>query len=218
MEWFSCKVDDRSKVVGGAQRIETPDGYVFLLSLESGLVYMHSIWVPTDDDLQQYPHVFFTSPDIRDASVLDHGITPALLEEVQPEADYSLLKDSMFDQFGDCHQRVVHHWDIFWDSSLQRLGSTLFILIFIRAILLRKIGSHSGHILDGNLNKLSKTVTRLLPGTVPQHDYLKKHVKSWNHVFNISRRNEPVAKDTNRNLAITRFLGLVTVISATKCN
>ena len=64
MEWFNCKVDDRSNVVGCAQRIETPDGYVFPLSIESGLVYMSSIWVPTDDDLQQHPHVLFTSPDI----------------------------------------------------------------------------------------------------------------------------------------------------------
>ena len=75
MNLFNCKMDDRSKVVGSAQRIETPDGYVFPLSIESGLVYMHSIWVPTDDDVQQYPHVFFTSPDIWVASVLDHGIT-----------------------------------------------------------------------------------------------------------------------------------------------
>ena len=60
----TARVDDRSKVVGGAQRIEAPDGYVFPLSIESGLGYMHSIWTPTDDDLQQYPHVFFTSPDI----------------------------------------------------------------------------------------------------------------------------------------------------------
>ena len=29
--------------------METPDGYVFPLSIESGLVYMHSIEVPTDD-------------------------------------------------------------------------------------------------------------------------------------------------------------------------
>ena len=104
MEWFNCKVDDRSKVVGGAQRIETPDGYVFPLSIESGLVYMHSIWFPTDDDLQQYPHVFFKSPGIWDASVLDHDITPALLEEINQEADDSLVKDSIFDEFGDLHQ------------------------------------------------------------------------------------------------------------------
>ena len=43
MEWFNCKVDDRSKDVGGAQIIETCNGYVIPLSIESGLVYMHSI-------------------------------------------------------------------------------------------------------------------------------------------------------------------------------
>ena len=43
MEGFNCKVDDRSKVVGGVQRIETFHGYVIPLSIESGLVYMHSI-------------------------------------------------------------------------------------------------------------------------------------------------------------------------------
>ena len=107
MEWFNCKVDDRSKVVGGAQRIETPDGHVFPLSIESGLVYMHSIQVPTDDDLQQYCHVFFTSPDIWDASVLDHGITPALLDEINQEADDSLLQDSILDEFGDLQQQAV---------------------------------------------------------------------------------------------------------------
>ena len=64
MEWFNCQVDDRSKIVGGAQRIETSERYVIPLSIESGLVYMHSIRIPTDQDLQNYPHVFFTSPDI----------------------------------------------------------------------------------------------------------------------------------------------------------
>ena len=41
MEWFNCQVDDRSKIVGGAQRIETPEGYVIPLSIETGLVYMN---------------------------------------------------------------------------------------------------------------------------------------------------------------------------------
>ena len=43
---------------------------------------MHSIRIPTDQDRQNHPHVFFTSPDIRDASVLDHEITPSLLEDI----------------------------------------------------------------------------------------------------------------------------------------
>ena len=53
MEWFNCKVDDRSKVVVGAQRIETSDEYEIPLSIESGLACMHSIRIHTDNDLQQ---------------------------------------------------------------------------------------------------------------------------------------------------------------------
>ena len=89
MEWFNCKDDDRSKVVRGAQRIETSDEYVIPLSIESGLVYIHFIQIPTDNDLQQYPHVFFTSPDTWDASVLDHGITPSVFDEINQESDDS---------------------------------------------------------------------------------------------------------------------------------
>ena len=87
---------------------------------------MHSIWVRSDDNIQQYPHVIFTSPDIWDGSVLDHGITPALLGEIQQEADDSLLKDSIFDEFGDLHQRVVQHLDIFWDSIPTEIGEHTF--------------------------------------------------------------------------------------------
>ena len=32
--------------------------------------------------------------------------------------------------------------------------------------------------------------------TIPHHDYLKKHSQSRNPVFNIPRKNEPVATDT----------------------
>ena len=80
MEWFNCKVDDRSQHVGGTQSIQTSEGYVIPLSIEYGLVYMQSMRIPTDHDLQHYPHVLFTSPDIWDTSVLDHGIPPSLPE------------------------------------------------------------------------------------------------------------------------------------------
>ena len=53
MEWFNCQVDDISKIVGGAQQIETSEGYVIQLSIESGLVYMHTIRIPTDLDPQK---------------------------------------------------------------------------------------------------------------------------------------------------------------------
>ena len=59
---------------------------------------MHSI---TDHDLQNYPHVLFTSPDIWDTSVLDHGIPPSLPEAINPPSADSLLPDSNLDAYRD---------------------------------------------------------------------------------------------------------------------
>ena len=107
MEWFNCQVDDRFKLVGGAQRIKTSEGYVIPLSIESGLVYIHSMRIPTDRDLQNYPHVFLTSPDIWDTSVLDHGIPQSLLEDINQHSDASLLQDPIFDAYGEPHHRDI---------------------------------------------------------------------------------------------------------------
>ena len=160
MEWFNCQVDDRSKIVGGAQRIETSEGYVFPLSIESGLVYMHSIRIPTDQDLQNYPHVFFTSPDIWDASVLDHEITPSLLEDINKHSDDSLLQDSIFDEYGDLHHRAIQTLNIFCDLPSLPSGSPSPMLPCMTAILLKRIGKHSDPILVGNLSKSSRIPTR----------------------------------------------------------
>ena len=126
MEWFNCKVDDRSKVVGGAQRIETSDGYVIPVSIESGLAYMHPIRSPTDKDLQLYPCVFFTSPDTWDASVLNHDITPSLLEEINQANDTSLLQDSMFDEYEELLHRPIQQLNIFWDLHATESGEHTF--------------------------------------------------------------------------------------------
>ena len=193
MEWFNCQVDDRSKIVGGAQQIETSEGYVIPLSIESGLVYMHSIRIPTDQDLQNYPHVFFTSPDIWDASVLDHEITLSLLEDINQHSDDSLLQDAIFDEYGDLHHRAIQTLNIFCDLPSLPPGEPI---------------THA-HLHDSNpaeedwkslrpgfgwqseqVIKDTYQVTSRFGDTIPQHDYLKKHFKSRNPVFNIPRRNE----------------------------
>ena len=159
---------------------------------------MHTIRIPTDQDLQNYPHVFFTSPDIWDASVLDHEITPSLLEDINQHSDDSLLQDSIFDEYGDLHHRAIQTWNIFCD--LPSLPP----------------GEHNTHTHLHDSNSAEEDWTTLRPyfgwqseqvikntfkvtsrfgGTIPQHDYFKKHFKSRNPVFNIPRRNEPVATD-----------------------
>ena len=199
MEWFNCQVDDRSKIVGGAQRLETSEGYVIPLSIESGLVYMHTIRIPTDQDLQNYPHVFFTSPDIWDASVLDHEITPSLLEDINQHSDDSLLQDSIFDEYGDLHHRAIQTLNIFCDLPSPPSGEPLTHAYMHDSnpaeedwkSLRPYFGWQSEQVI-----KNTYQVTSRFGGTIPQHDYLKKHFKSRNPVFNIPRRNEAVATDT----------------------
>ena len=199
MEWFNCQVDDRSGIVGGAQRIETSEGYVIPLSIESGLVYMHSIRIPTDQDLQNYAHVFFTSPDIWDASVLDHEITPSLLEDINKHSDDSLLQDSIFDEYGDLHHRAIQTLNIFCDLPSLPSGEPLTHAYLHDSnpaeedwkSLRPYFGWQSEQVI-----KNTYKVTSRFGGTIPQHDYLKKHFKSRNPVSDIPRRNEAVATDT----------------------
>ena len=150
MEWFNCQVDDRSKIVGGAQRVETPEGYVIPLSIETGLVYMHPIRIPTDQDLQMYPNVFFTSPDIWDPSVLDHEITPSLLEDINQHYCFknpSLMNMVIFTT------GLFRPWIYSVTSLLYLLGSPPPLLTCMTALLLKRIGNLSDPILVGSLNK-----------------------------------------------------------------
>ena len=70
MESFGLIVDDRAQSNGGTQCIVTTKGYVVPLHIREGLPYV-DMTVPTDDDLDRYPHVFFTSDTPWDPSVLD---------------------------------------------------------------------------------------------------------------------------------------------------
>ena len=160
---------------------------------------MHTIRIPTDQDLQNYPHVFFTSPDIWDASVLDHEITPSLLEDINQHSDDSLLQDSIFDEYGDLHHRAIQTLNIFCDlPSLPSGEPTTHASLHDSnpaeedwKTLRPYFGWQSEQVIKNTYKVPSR-----FGGTIPQHDYLKKHFKSRNPVFNIPRRNEHVATDT----------------------
>ena len=172
---------------------------------------MHSIRIPTDQDLQNYPHVFFTSPDIWDASVLDHEITPSLLEEINQHSDDSLLQDSNFDEYGDLHHRAIQTLNIFCDLPSLPSGELL-----THAYLhdsnpaeedWKSLRPYFGWQSEQVIKNTYKVKSRF-GGTIPQHDYLKKHFKSRNPVFNIPRRNEAVATDTS----VTHQLSMMAVL------
>ena len=72
-EWFHNTCDDESHHVGGKQVMTFFDGYATLLEYRSGLLYMSLLGKPTDQDLDQYPHVLLMSPHEWDPSLLDYA-------------------------------------------------------------------------------------------------------------------------------------------------
>ena len=96
LEWFKTNVDEKSVKVGGTQLITTLDGYSVPLLIKDGLAYATSLGKPTDQDMDTYPHVFFTSPDEWDPSVLDHD--PPHLDGLDPsQVPDQPFGDPMFD-------------------------------------------------------------------------------------------------------------------------
>ena len=155
---------------------------------------------PAPQQVHQHSQdVFFTSPDIWDASVLDHEITPSLLEDINQHSDDSLLQDSIFDEYGDLHHRAIQTLNIFCDLPSPPSGEPLTHAYMHDSnpaeedwkSLRPYFGWQSEQVI-----KNTYQVTSRFGGTIPQHDYLKKHFKSRNPVFNIPRRNEAVATDT----------------------
>ena len=56
IEWYTNTVDDKSVQVGGQQMIVTIDGYSIPLVCKGGLMYLEVLGIPSDKDLQTYPH------------------------------------------------------------------------------------------------------------------------------------------------------------------
>ena len=115
LEWFKTHVDEKSIRVGGTQLITTLDGYSVPLLIKDGLAYATSLGRPTDHDMDSYPHVFFTSPDEWDPSVLDHDPPP--LDGLDPSQVLDQpFGDPMFDAYGDFNERIIANLNILLDA------------------------------------------------------------------------------------------------------
>ena len=196
LEWFKTHVDEKSIKVGGTQLITTLEGYSVPLLIKDGLAYATSLGRPTDQDMDTYPHVFFTSPDEWDPSVLDHDPPP--LDGLDPSQVLDQpFGDPMFDAYGDFNERIIAHLNILLDAPPEDYGSYIANL-------------HQGSSQEPDWNALRPFFAWTSPssiqdtfnvttrhGSAPHtQDYIKKHFKSRNPVFNIPRRSEAVATDT----------------------
>ena len=203
LEWFKTNVDEKSVKVGGTQLITTLDGYSVPLLIKDGLAYATSLGKPTLQDMDTYPHVFFTSPDEWDPSVLDHD--PPHLDGLDPsQAPDQPFGDPMFDAYGDFNERIIANLNILLDAPPEDCESYTEISSVFTANL------HQSSPQEPDWNALRPFFAWTSPssikvtfnvttrhGTAPHtQDYIKKHFKSRNPVFSIPRRSEAVATDT----------------------
>ena len=203
LEWFKTNVDEKSVKVGGTQLITTLDGYSVPLLIKDGLAYATSLGRPTDQDMDTYPHVFFTSPDEWDPSVLDHD--PPHLDGLDPsQVPDQPFGDPMFDAYGDFNERIIANLNTLLDAPPADCGSYTEISSVFTANL------HQNSPQEPDWNTLRPFFAWTSPssikdtfnvttrhGTAPHtQDYIKKHFKSRNAVFNIPRRSEAAATDT----------------------
>ena len=203
LEWFKTNVDEKSVKVGGTQLITTLDGYSIPLLIKDGLAYATSLGRLTDQDMDTYPHVFFTSPDEWDPSVLDHD--PPHLDELDPnQVPHQPFGDPMFDAYGDFNERIIANLNTFLDAPPEDCGSYTEISSVYAAHF------HQSSPQEPDWNALRPFFAWTSPssikdtfnvttrhGTAPHtQDYIKKHFKSRNPVFNIPRCSEAVATDT----------------------
>ena len=203
LEWFKTNVDEKSFKVGGTQLITTLDGYSVPLLIKDGLAYATSLGKPTDQDMDTYPHVFFTSPDEWDPSVLDHD--PPHLDGLDPsQVPDQPFGDPMFDAYGDFNERIIANLNILLDAPPEDCGSFTAISSVFTANL------HQSSPQEPDWNALRPFFAWTSPssmkdtfnvttrhGTAPHtQEYIKKHFKSRNPVFNIPRSSEAVATDT----------------------
>ena len=199
LQWFKTNVDEKSVKVGGTQLITTLDGYSVPLLIKDGLAYATSLGTPTDQDMDTYPHVFFTSPDEWDPSVLDHD--PPHLDGLDPsKVPDQPFGDPMFDAYGDFNERIIANLNILLDAPPEDCGSYTEISSVFTANL------HQSSPQEPDWNALRPFFAWTSPssikdtfnvstrhGTAPHtQDYIKKHFKSRNPVFNIPRCSEAV--------------------------
>ena len=166
LEWFKTNVDEKSVKVGGTQLITTLDGYSVPLLIKDGLAYATSLGNPTDQDMDTYPHVFFTSPDEWDPSVLDHD--PPHLDGLDPShAPDQPFGDPMFDEISMSASLSTSTSS--WMHLQKIVGHTQKSLLFSQPISIRVhpkslTGMLYAHFLHGHPHPASRTLSISPPG------------------------------------------------------
>ena len=191
---FGIEIDDTPRKLKGSQCVKHPDGYIIPLSIQNGLAYM-DIMLPTDDDMELYPHVIFTSDtpwapehldnefSVNEIDVAEEDNCPAFgKDEISNFGDFILqesykLETVPFEDYVDkCIFTISEHKVKPKDQDFSRLRPNF------------------GFIPEKRIQKTLENTTQFCRQDT--RFPLRKHFKTRFPAANVNRLNEVVATDT----------------------
>jgi hypothetical protein len=211
MEHHKVDICDKSRVVGGKQRIVTLEGHAIPLHIRDGLPYM-DMTPPSDQDLIDYVHVPLTSDMDWDPAVLDNEIA---IDEWKD----AIHQDEALDDFGDTRVKVDGSYAKRVIATFTWLLSSTTILGAFATILSAFEGQRSSNdLVSGQLttekvppdlealqSKLGFAPLNVIATTldnttqfyrnVEVRTPMRDHRRSRCPAANVKRRNEPVSTD-----------------------
>ena len=187
-EWFQTNVDETSVKSWWYPLITTLDGYSVPLLIKDGLAYATPLRRPIDQDMDTYLHVFITSPVEWDPSQV-------------PDQPFG---DPMFDAYGDFNEHIITNLNILLNAPPEDCGSYTEISSVLTANLHQSSPQEPyWHALRPFFAWTSPSMIKDTFNVTTRHgtaqhtqDYIEKHFKPRNPVFNITRCSGAVATDT----------------------
>ena len=193
LEHFGCFVHDSAKRAGGKQCVYTPEGYVIPLHVRNGLYYM-DMAVPSDSDLDAFPHVFLTSdspwnPEIVDEEFFFDPLTGPALTDDPLLSDLRRARDPRVDAYGNLQLHLTSRNDQdcdFFDCyvpspsyTVSRLERCLDYLAIFGSFLKRRLPDLNA--LKPNFGWVSKQRIRDTLDKTTQHYQAEKRVPMRRH-------------------------------------
>ena len=186
MEAFGLIIDDKSSQVGGNQCIITTEGYVVPLHIRQGLPYL-PMAVPSQEELESLPHVFFTADSLWDPSILDSEFPVTTFSTPEEATKRQEAVDSRVNPFGqlvNCSNTMPLSSD--WLAFSQQVTTTYPDLDLLRP--------NFGWLPVDRIKKTLATTTQNYRAAA--HYPFRKHFKSRFPAANVKRLPEWFSTDT----------------------
>ena len=191
---FGVQIDDTPRKLKGSQCIKHPDGYVIPLSIRNGLPYM-DMKCPSDEEMDEYPHVIFTSDTQWDPDDLNDEYSLHEVEEVEDDNFPSFGPHDLSD-YGEILSREQYFsetmpFDEYIDLCLYQVKAHY---VTPKQHDFERLQPNFGFVPPKRIQKTLENTTQFCRQDM--RFPLRKHYKSRFPAANVSRLNEVVATDT----------------------